>query len=134
MENSVGAFGVLIQYLHGFFRGEDSQFNFAPLSLTFDLIHDWKSSFARANHQATAFPRDLLFQRERRMSEGFAKLLGSFLLPFAHLASVDHHVIAVLNAIDPNLPKRELLELHSEPLIRIQPRRCVACQYCVMES
>jgi hypothetical protein len=32
---------VLIQELHGFFRWEDEQFNFAPLSLTFHLIHDW---------------------------------------------------------------------------------------------
>ena len=41
MENCVGARGVLIQELHGFFRWEDEQFNFAPLSLTFHLIHDW---------------------------------------------------------------------------------------------
>ena len=38
MENGVGAFGAPIQELHGFFRGEDEQFNFAALSLTFDLI------------------------------------------------------------------------------------------------
>ena len=41
MENGVGAFGVLIQDLHGFFRWEDEQFNLALLSLTFDLIHHW---------------------------------------------------------------------------------------------
>src|SRR5580704_12834864 len=105
MENGVGASGAPIQEFHGLFRWKDEQFNFAPLSLTFDLIHNWQSPFARADQQATAFPRDLLFQRERRVSEGFAELLGGFLLPFAHLAPVDHHVIAVLNAIDPNLPK-----------------------------
>jgi len=43
----------------------------------------------------------------RRATEGFAEILGSFLLSFAHLASVDHDVIAVLKAIDPNLPKCE---------------------------
>jgi len=109
MENGIGIFGTLIQELHGFFRWEDDQLDFAPLSLTFDLIHDWQSSFARADHQAAAFPRNLLFQRERRVSEGFTELLRRFLLPFVHLASVDHDVIAALNAIDPNLPKRELL-------------------------
>jgi len=31
MENGIGVFGVLIPYLHGFFRWEDEQFNFAPL-------------------------------------------------------------------------------------------------------
>jgi hypothetical protein len=85
MENGVGTFGVPIQELHGFFRWDDEQFNFAPLSLAFDLIHNWQRSSACADHQATAFPRDLLFQRERRVSEGFAELLGSFLLPFATL-------------------------------------------------
>src|SRR5271169_4401482 len=104
MENGISLLDALIQKLHGFFRWDDSQFNFAPPSLTFDLIHDRQCSFARADYQTTAFPRDLLFQRERRVSEGFAKLLGSFLLPFGHLSPVDHRVIAVLNAIDPNLP------------------------------
>jgi hypothetical protein len=41
MENCVGASGVSIQELHGFFRWQDEQFNLAPLSLTFDLIHHW---------------------------------------------------------------------------------------------
>ena len=41
MENGVGLLDALIQYLHGFFRWEDEQFNFAPLSLTFDFIHNW---------------------------------------------------------------------------------------------
>ena len=41
MENGVGLLAALIQYLHGFFRGQYAQFDFAPLSLTFDLIHDW---------------------------------------------------------------------------------------------
>jgi hypothetical protein len=57
MENGVGAFGVPIQVPHGVFRGEDEQFNFAPLCLTSDLIHDWQRSFASADHQAAAFPR-----------------------------------------------------------------------------
>ena len=41
MKNGVRAFGVPIQNLHGYFRWEDEQFNFAPLSLTFDLIRNW---------------------------------------------------------------------------------------------
>src|ERR1019366_6160337 len=61
MENGVGLLDALIQYLHGFFRWEDDQLNFAPLSLTFNLIHNRQSSFARTDHQSAAFPRDLLF-------------------------------------------------------------------------
>ena len=34
MENGVGLLDALIQYLQGFLRWEDEQFNFAPLSLT----------------------------------------------------------------------------------------------------
>src|ERR1019366_3794318 len=34
----------------------DDQFNFAPLSPTSNLIHDWPCSGTRADHQATAFP------------------------------------------------------------------------------
>jgi hypothetical protein len=40
MENGVGASGAPIQNLHGLFRRKDEQFDFAPLSLTFDLLHD----------------------------------------------------------------------------------------------
>ena len=69
MENGVGLLDALIQELHGFFRWEDEQFNFAPPSLTSDLIHDWQCSSARAHHQPTALPRYLLFQRERRVTE-----------------------------------------------------------------
>ncbi len=40
MENGIGRLDVLIQELHGFLRWDDEQFHSAPLSLTFDLIHD----------------------------------------------------------------------------------------------
>jgi len=40
MENGIGLLDVLIQELHGFLRWDDEQFNSAPPSLTFDLIHD----------------------------------------------------------------------------------------------
>ena len=50
MENGIGLLDALIQELHGFFRWEDDQFNFAPPSLTSDLIHDWQCSSARAHH------------------------------------------------------------------------------------
>jgi len=52
-----------------------------------------------------AFPRNFFYRRECSGSNRFTELLGGFLLPFVPLASVDHDVIAVLNAIDPNLPK-----------------------------
>jgi hypothetical protein len=39
------------------------------------------------------------------VTETVPKLLGWFLLALANLSSVDHDVMAVVNAIDPNLPK-----------------------------
>src|ERR1035437_10231743 len=105
MENGIGVFCVPLKELHGFFRWEDDQFNVAPLSLTPNLIHDWQCSRARTDHQAAAFPRYLLFQRERRVAETVAELLGWFFLALANLSAVYHDVMAVLNAIDPNLPK-----------------------------
>ena len=41
MENGIGVFGAPIQEIHGFFRWENDQFHFAPLSLTSDFIHNW---------------------------------------------------------------------------------------------
>src|ERR1035437_5881065 len=105
MENGIGLLDAFIQALHGLFRWEDEQFNFAPRSLTFDLIHDWQCSFARADNQPTAFPRYLLFQRERCVPETVAELLGRLLLALPNFPSVDHDVIAVVSAIDSNLSK-----------------------------
>jgi len=75
MENGVGLFEVLIQVLHGLFRWENDQFDFAAPSLTPDLVHYRQGSGACADHQITAFPRYLFFQRERRMTEGVPKSL-----------------------------------------------------------
>jgi hypothetical protein len=67
MENGIGLLEALIQELHGFFRWDESAIQLAPLSLTFDLIDDWQSTFARTDHQPAAFPRDL-FQHLRSWS------------------------------------------------------------------
>ena len=100
MENGIGVFCLLLQELNGFFRWEDDQFNFVLLSLTSNLIHDWKCSGSRADHQLAAFPRYLLRRRERRVAETVPKLLRWFLFAPANL-----YVIALLNAIDPNFSK-----------------------------
>src|ERR1700687_3094171 len=105
MENGIGVFCVPLQELYGFFRWEDDQFDFVLLSLTSNLIHDWKCSGARADHQPAAFPRCILCQRERRVAESFPKLLRWFLRTPANFSLIDHDVIAVLNAIDPNFSK-----------------------------
>src|ERR1039457_5653373 len=121
MENVIGAFCAPLQEIHGFFRWEDDQFNFAPLSLTSDPIHDRQCSAARADHQAAAFPRYLLVQRERRVTETVPKLLGGFLLAPANFPPVDHDVVGVLNAVDLNSPKGELLERHGRPPMKDTP-------------
>ena len=105
MKDGVRVFGASIQVFHGFFRWQDNQFDFAPPGLTPNLIHHLQSSGARADYQMTAFPRYLLLQRKRRMTESVPKFLGWFLLALANLSSVDHDIVAVLNAIDPNFPE-----------------------------
>ena len=105
MENGIGVFCVPLQELDGFFRWKDDQFNFVLLSFTSNLIHDGKCSGARANYQPAAFPRYLLCRREWRVAESVPKLLRWFLLAPANFSPVDHDVIAVLNAIDPNFSK-----------------------------
>ena len=40
MENVIGAFCAPLQEIHGFFRWEDDQFNFAPLCFASNLIHE----------------------------------------------------------------------------------------------
>jgi len=68
-----------------------------------------------------------------RTNEGLAEILESFLLSFAHPASVDHDVISVLKAIDPNLPKCESLELHGGTLIKDAAGRRLARHHCITE-
>ena len=95
MEKGVGAFSVPIQDLHGFFRGEDEQFNFVALSLTFDLIHNWQSP--------SPVPTT-----KRRHLHGIFSSRESGVCPKASRnfsGSLLHHVIAVVDVIDPNLLK-----------------------------
>ena len=45
----------------------------------------------------------LLLQRERRMSKSVTEFLGRFFLALVDLPTVDHHVVLVGDAINPNL-------------------------------
>src|SRR5271169_4886052 len=105
MKNGIGLFCAPIQELHGFFRWEDNQFHLPPVRLTPNLIHDWQCSGAGTDHQPMAIPRYLLFQRERCVTEIVPELLRLLLLALANLSTVDHDVISVVSAIDPNVPK-----------------------------
>src|SRR5687768_1696083 len=46
------------------------------------------------------------------MSEGIAVFLGSLFLTFASFVAVDHHVVLVGDAINPNGPEGKRLKLH----------------------
>ena len=77
-----------------------------------------KAPCAGADYQATALPRYPFLQRQRCVSESFTELLGSFFLPLAYLAAVDHDVVVVADPIDPNGAKGEFFESHG--LISLQ--------------
>jgi hypothetical protein len=60
-----------------------------------------------------AFPGYLLFDGERCVAEGVTELFGWLLLALADLSAVDHHVVFIGNAIDPDGTEGILSEAHS---------------------
>ena len=102
MQDSVSVGRFLLQYLDRSGRRKDEQFNFAVLSLQLHFLHHRQRARTRADHQAAALPRYLLFQRKWCMAKGIAEFLGSFFLALADFPAVDHHVVFVGDTIDPN--------------------------------
>src|SRR5882724_980411 len=60
---------------------------------------------AGPDNEPLASPRDFFSDRQRRVAELFAELLGRSLLPFANFAAVDHHIVRVALSLDLDLAK-----------------------------
>src|SRR5262245_34851236 len=74
MQDGVGVFRVLLQRLDRFDRRQDEQFDPAAQSLALYFVHHRQSSICpRADHKSAAFPRNLLFDGKRRMTEFVTK-------------------------------------------------------------
>jgi hypothetical protein len=50
VQDGVGCSGVVLQFLDGLQSGQNDQFDFAALRLTFDFLHHRQSSGASADH------------------------------------------------------------------------------------
>src|SRR5437870_3154304 len=60
---------------------------------------------AGPDNELLASPRNFFADRNRRVAELFAELLGRSFLPFPHFAGVDHHIMRVALALDLDLAK-----------------------------
>ena len=58
-----------------------------------------------SNKKPLASAGNFLRDRKGRVAELFAEFLGRFFLPFAHIATVDHHIMRVALSLDLNLAK-----------------------------
>jgi hypothetical protein len=74
-EDGVSVFGVLLQRINRFDRGQDEQFDSARFCLALHIIHHRQSAVcACANHEPAAFPRDFFLNRKRPVTEFISEL------------------------------------------------------------
>src|SRR5262245_53096298 len=104
---------MLFQLLDGAFGWEDQQCDLAALGFGLHVVHYWQGPRSRPDNQTTTSPGDLLFDRNRCVSEFFAEFLRGLLLTLTHVSTVDHHIMLVGHAVDPDRAKRKLLEAHT---------------------
>src|SRR6516225_5644010 len=101
VQDGVGVVGVLLERVYGLGRGKNEQLDLAALGFEFHVLHYREATMCPgADHQPLAFPRDVLFDRQRRVSELVAKLLGRLLLAFADFAAINYHIIIVGGPVD----------------------------------
>src|ERR1039458_5152460 len=103
---------VFFQFFDCFSRRQDQELDFAALGFSLQVLHDRQGAAAGTDHEAPAFPRDLLFERERRVAEVLAEFLGRLLYALAHLSAVDYHVVVIGNTVDAERAEGERLEAH----------------------
>src|SRR4029453_16987942 len=103
----------LFQRLDGFGGWEDEQCELAASGLAAHILHHRQRSRPGADDQSAALPGDLLFHRNRCVSELIAEFLRGLLLPLSHLPAVDHHVVLIGHTVDPDRTKGKLLEAHT---------------------
>ena len=113
MEDSIGAFRVLLQQRDGIGGWQGHEFHAAPLGFSPQLRDKREGALCSGpDHETTAVPRDLLRERQRRVTIRGAELSGRLLVALLDNAPVEHHVVVVGFAIDLNRAEREILEAH----------------------
>src|SRR6516164_1869773 len=116
VQDGVGVVGILLERVYGLGRRKNEQLDSAALGFELYVFHHRQTTMcAGTDHQPLAFPRDVLFNRQRRVSELVAKLLGRLLLPLADFAAINYHVIVVGGPVDTNRTKGKIFEAHMPP-------------------
>ena len=100
VQDGVRVTRVLFQFFDCFNRRQDQEFDLAAIGFSLHFLHDRQGAASCADHEACAFPRYLLFERERRVAELLAEFLGRLLVALAHLSAVDHHVMVIGDTVD----------------------------------
>src|SRR4029453_2905523 len=113
VEDGVRFLRMLFQRLDGFGGWEVEQCDLAASGLAPHIVHPRQRSRPGADDQPAALPGDLLFHSNRCVSELIAEFLRGLLLPLSHLPAVDHHVVLIGHAVDPDRTKGTLLEAHT---------------------
>src|SRR5712692_1387325 len=96
VEDRIGVFGVLLQDLDSFKRREHQQFDLVTLGLALYFFHHRQSTVSPGtDHEAAAFPGNLLLNGQRRVSKVVAELLRRLFLAFADLPAVNEDIMRV---------------------------------------
>jgi len=113
MEDSIGAFRVLLQERDGIGGWQGHEFHAAPLGFSPQLRDKREGALCSGpDYETTAVPRDLLRERQRRVTIRGAELSGRLLVALSDNAPVEHHVVVVGLAVDLDRAERETLEAH----------------------
>src|ERR1035437_6196880 len=86
VQDGVRVTRVLFQFFDCFNRRQDQELDLAAIGFSLHFLPDRQGAASGADHQAPAFPRYLLFERERRVAELLAEFLGRLLIVLAHLS------------------------------------------------
>ncbi len=113
MEDGVSFVRVLLQRVDRSGSGKDEQFDFTALGFELHFFHHRQGAVGPcADYQPATFSGYFLLRGERSASEGIAKFFGGFFLALADLTAVNHHVVLVGDAIDPDGTEGKIFETH----------------------
>jgi len=105
VQDGVGFIGILIRRLNRLACWKHEQSDLPTGGLLLHLFHHWQSTTTGTDHELRAFPRYLLFDRERCMAKSVAEWPGRLLLSLANRSAINHHVVFVGNTIDADRTK-----------------------------
>jgi hypothetical protein len=123
MENCVDLSRPFLQDLDGLRRWQNDQLHATLVGLTPHCVHHGKPPIgSSANDQARASPGNVFFQRQWRVTEGIAELLGRFLLAFVNVTLVDNDIVLVGDAVDVEGSELEVDDPHRAPHLVQAPK------------